>query len=268
MLKNVLRFLPLVVWLALSHKLTAQETSPPLSLPTGPTLVFVSETNEYNAKPEDTSAAFSIYVTNVWSNAIVIESVHTSCHCTVATLPANPWVLQPDESGVVNATVQLEGQDGIVEKVLTFFTSVGERVITLVVSIPASPHPGEAPLTAAERQAALTKAIADPHAIFKGGCAVCHVDKARGLLGQNLYVAACGICHDSKQRAAMVPDLRTLKQPVNLDYWKQIIVYGKTNSLMPGFADAQGGPLSDLQVSSLAAWLNQSMPRPATNNPY
>lgn len=264
MLKNARPWLPLLLlgWLFSAHGVAAQDASPPLSLPTGPTLVFVSETNEYNAKPEDTSAPFSIYVTNVWSNAIVIESVHTSCHCTVADLPSNPWVLQPGDSGVVTATVQLEGQDGIVEKVLTFFTSVGERVVTLVVSIPPLPHPGDIPLTAAERQAALAKATTDPRAIFKGDCASCHVDKARGLLGQNLYVAACGICHDSPHRASIVPDLRALKHPVNLEFWKRIITYGKTNTLMPPFADTQGGPLSDLQVTSLAAWLDKSIPHP------
>lgn len=244
----------------LARGLLGQDAPAPHSLPAGPTLVFGSLTNQYDAKPEDTSAPFSIYVTNVWTNPIVIESVHTSCHCTVATMPANPWVFQPGESGVVSATVELEGQDGLVTKVLTFFTSVGERVVTLIVSIPPPPRPGDAPLSEAQRQAAATKAAADARAIFKGDCASCHVDKARGLLGRDLYAASCGICHDSPHRAGMVPDLRALKQPGTLDYWTQIISYGKPNTLMPGFARAQGGPLSDLQVASLAAWLQEAMP--------
>jgi mono/diheme cytochrome c family protein len=262
MMRKLLQVWPALVWLVWQISapgLLGEDATPRLTLPTGPTLAFGSVTNEYDAKPEDTSAPFLIYVTNAWSNAIVIESVHTSCHCTVATMPASPWVLQPGEEGVIHASVELEGQDGLVSKELTFFTSVGERVVTLIVSIPPAPHPGDAVQTEAERQAAVRLATTDAREIFKGECATCHADKARGLLGGDLYAAACGICHDAPRRARVVPDLRTLKQPVDLDYWRQIISHGKTNSMMPGFARAEGGPLSDLQVSSLAAWLDKTI---------
>ena len=236
------------------------QAAPPPSLPTGPTLVFSPETNQCDAKPEDTSVPFTFYVTNVWTNPIVIESVHASCHCTTATLPAIPWVLYPGQGGPINASVELDGQEGLVVKVLTFFTSVGDKYVTLQVSVPPSRRPGDTPLTEAQRKAAALKAAADARAIFKGDCAACHADKSRGLLGGDLYAAACGICHDSPHRAGMVPDLRALKRPTDLDYWKGIIANGKPNTMMPGFASAQGGPLSEMQVSSLAAWLAQAIP--------
>ena len=131
--------------------------------------------------------------------------------------------------------------------------------MTLKVATPPPLRPPGAPLTEAERKAAMGKAAADARAIFKGDCATCHVDKARGLLGKELYAAACGICHDSTQRAAFVPDLRGLKQRADLDYWKAIIARGKPHTMMPGFAGAAGGPLSEMQVSSLAAYLEQTM---------
>ena len=106
--------------------------------------------------------------------------------------------------------------------------------MTLKVATPPPLRPPGAPLTEAERKAAMGKAAADARAIFKGDCATCHVDKARGLLGKELYAAACGICHDSTQRAAFVPDLRGLKQPADLDYWKAIIARGKPHTMMPG----------------------------------
>jgi mono/diheme cytochrome c family protein len=253
--------LALVGWRLAAPCASAQAAPAPLSLPAGPTLVFAGETNHCDAKPEDTSESFTIYVTNVWTNAIVIESVHTSCHCTAASMPATPWVLYPGQSGPISARVELEGQEGLVVKELTFFTSVGERVVTLEVSVPPSPRPGDTPQSEAERQAAVLKAAADPRAIFKGDCAVCHADKARGLLGGDLYAAACGICHDSPRRAGVVPDLRALKEPTGLDYWTGIISNGKPNTMMPGFAQEQGGPLTGMQVSSLAAWLDQNMTR-------
>jgi mono/diheme cytochrome c family protein len=159
----------------------------------------------------------------------------------------------------VNAHVDLTGDEGLVTKTLTFFTSVGERDVTLEVIIPPPPRQPDQPLTEDERVAARMKATADGRAIFQEGCAVCHVEKARGLLGRSLYVAACGICHDSPRRASMVPDLRALKQATNLLYWQTIITKGKPHSMMPGFAAAEGGPLTGMQVESLAEYLAQTI---------
>jgi len=250
-----------LAWLAAASALPAQEEPKSVSLPAGATLVFDAETKDYHATAEEQSARFTFYATNVWTNTIVIQEAYASCHCAAATMPAHPWILAPGESGAVTATVELGGkEEEELIRTLTFFTSVGERVLTLKVSVAAPSRRANTPLTEAERKAAVAQAAADARAIFKGDCAACHADKARGLLGKELYAAACGICHDSPHRAGMVPDLRALKQPGTLDYWTQIISYGKPNTLMPGFARAQGGPLSDLQVASLAAWLQEAMP--------
>jgi mono/diheme cytochrome c family protein len=252
-----------LAWLAAASRLPAQEGPKTVSLPAGPTLVFDAETKEYKATAEEASARFTFYATNVWTNTIVIQEVYASCHCTAATMPAHPWILAPGESGAVMAEVELGGkEEEELLKTLTFFTSVGERDLTLKVSVAPPLHPADKPLTAAERKAALAKAAADAQAIFKGDCAACHVDKARGLLGKELYMAACGICHDSPQRAVFVPDLHGLKTPAALDYWKGIIARGKPHTMMPGFASAQGGPLSEMQVSSLAAYLEKTMTPP------
>jgi mono/diheme cytochrome c family protein len=178
-------------------------------------------------------------------------------------MPANPWILAPGASGAVTARVELEGKgEETLIKTLTFFTSVGERVLTLEISVAPPSRPADTPLTEAERKAAAVTAGADARAIFKGDCAACHADKARGLLGKELYEAACGICHDSPKRAGSVPDLRALKPPADLDYWTAIIARGKPHTMMPGFAGAEGGPLTELQVSSLAAYLRQTMASP------
>ena len=253
-----------VVWLgalAAVGWLPAQDGSKAGSLPAGPTLIFDTETNECHAAPEQEAAEFTFHTTNVWTNTIVIEGIYSSCHCTVAAMPDAPWVLLPGAGGEVTARVALTDQeDGTVTNTLTLLTSGGERVLTLKVVMPPSARPPGAPLTEAERKAAMGKAAADAKAIFKGDCATCHVDKARGLLGKELYAAACGICHDSPHRASFVPDLHGLKQPTDLDYWKGIIARGKPHTVMPGFADAEGGPLSEMQVSSLAAYLEKAYP--------
>jgi mono/diheme cytochrome c family protein len=38
-----------------------------------------------------------------------------------------------------------------------------------------------------------------------------------------------------------------------------MITFGKPHTMMPGFARSQGGPLSDEQIASLAAYLNRTI---------
>jgi mono/diheme cytochrome c family protein len=56
-----------------------------------------------------------------------------------------------------------------------------------------------------------------------------------------------------------VPDLHALKQQTSLEYWKAMITFGKPHTMMPGFARAQGGPLTEEQIASLSAYLNRTV---------
>jgi hypothetical protein len=62
-------------------------------------------------------------------------------------------------------------------------------------------------------------------------------------------------------------DLAKLTVPTNEDFWRTWISYGKPGSVMPAFAKSQGGPLDDLQIASLAQFLNALHPYVATNAP-
>jgi mono/diheme cytochrome c family protein len=239
---------------------------PPTSAPAGqiqnapnvPTLVFDAETKQYDAAPGEQIAPFTFNLTNVWTNEILIDSVHASCGCTTASLPAEPWHLPPQGSGQIKAQVRLAGKMGLITKTLTFSTSVGNRLVYLKVNIPPPPSLAGT-MSEAERAAARLKAAADAQAIFKGDCAKCHADKGRNTFGQDLYAADCGICHESSHRESMVPDLHALKQATDFDYWKTIITLGKPHTMMPGFAAAQGGPLTEAQIISLATYLNHTI---------
>jgi mono/diheme cytochrome c family protein len=240
---------------------------PELVPPTGPSLVFDSDTKQYDASPGEAIAPFVFNLTNVWTNEIVIERVHASCGCTTASMPAVPWHIPPGGSGQVHAQVNLAGKMGLIEKTLTFYTTVGDRVAYLKVSIPLPPA-NSGTLSESERKLAMATAAADPQAIFKGDCVKCHVEKGRNTLGEDLYAADCGICHESSHRESIVPDLHALKQATDFDYWKMIITFGKPHSMMPGFGAAQGGPLTDGQIISLATYLNHTISHhvtPTTN---
>jgi mono/diheme cytochrome c family protein len=227
--------------------------------PPYPTLVFDSESKQYDARPGERVAPFVFNLTNVWTNEIRIDQVHPSCGCTTAKLPPTPWHIPPGGTGQVQAEVNLTGKPpGLTTKMLTFYTSVGNRIVTLKVNIPrASTTP--VALTADQRKEAMAQAASDAHAIFRGDCAKCHVDKGAKSYGQDLYAADCGICHESSHRDTAVPDLHALKHPTDLDYWKAIITFGKPHTMMPGFAITQGGPLNDAQINSLASYLNRTI---------
>ena len=226
--------------------------------PDVPALVFDAETKQYDAAPGEQFAPFTFNLTNVWTNEVIIDRVHASCGCTTVSLPDVPWHIPPKGTGEVKARVNLAGKMGLITKTITFYTSVGIRIVNLKVKIP--PPPALAGnMSEAERAAARLKAMADAQAIFKGDCAACHADKGRNALGQDLYAADCGICHESSHRESLVPDLHALKQPTDFDYWKTIISAGKPHTMMPAFAAAQGGPLTEAQVISLATYLDHTI---------
>jgi mono/diheme cytochrome c family protein len=227
----------------------------------GPGLQFDSTVKQYNAKPFEMNAPFIFYVTNISTDDINITKAKASCGCTTARMPTTPWLLHPGESGGVDVSVNLTGKMGLLTKTITFDTSVGMRMVTLRVAIPS---PEAAANSDPDRQLAMAKAVVDPQAIFKNDCARCHADKGRDAMGEELYVADCAICHESPHRESIVPDLHALRRPTDLAYWTSIIKIGKPHSLMPAFAAANGGPLSDNQVASLAAYLNRVLPSAAT----
>jgi mono/diheme cytochrome c family protein len=236
----------------------------PIFVPNMPTLAFDAETKQYEASPGEKFAPFTFNLTNVWTNEIIIDRVQASCGCTTASLPANPWHLQPQSGGQVHAQINLAAKMGLLSKTLTFHYRMmpgnisTTRVVTLKVNIP--PPPAIAGnMSESARRAAMAQAKADAQAIFKGECAACHVEKGRNAMGQDLYAFDCGICHESSHRESVVPDLHALKQPTDFDYWKTIITLGKPHTLMPAFAATQGGPLSDAQIVSLATYLNHAI---------
>ena len=220
--------------------------------------MFDADSKQYDAKPGEMVAPFTFELTNVSATEVVVTMVHPSCGCTTAKIPPTPWHIPPGGTGEVTAQVNLAGKMGLISKTLTFFTSAGNRTLTLKVNIP--PADGSmANMTPADRKAAMAKAMGDPQSIFRGDCAKCHVDKGAKAFGQELYAVDCGICHESSHRDSAVPDLHALKQPTSLEYWKAMISFGKPHTMMPGFAATQGGPLSDAQITSLAGYLDRAI---------
>jgi mono/diheme cytochrome c family protein len=242
-----------------------------------PLLVWDAMTKEYTAKPGETTNMFVFSVTNAGPNPISIEGLKPSCGCTVAKLPHQPWRLLPGEGGDTHITINFAGKYGLVTKLIRvdasqeFETQPTQKFVqTLMIKVnipgqpaaPASLSAMPAPGGKMDRTANVEMAKADRQAVFKGDCASCHAVPTRGKMGEQLYTVACAICHDSPNRAQMVPELAHLNKSTDENFWRGWISFGKGGTLMPGFADRAGGPLTRQQIDSLAVFLAKKYPSP------
>jgi mono/diheme cytochrome c family protein len=214
-------------------------------------------TKTVNAAADQAEVQFTFNFTNVSSGNVAIVNVHPSCGCTTAQLPALPWLLAGGTNGQIPITVNIAGKVGTLYKYVDVSTDKGIKRLNLQINImpPALPT-----MTEADRAHGVAAAKVDRQAVFKGDCASCHAKPAQGKYGLELYAAVCGICHEGPNRATMVPDLHAIKTPTNDQFWQTWIAHGKPNSFMPAFATAEGGPLTDVQIASLTAYLTQVIP--------
>ena len=219
-------------------------------------LTWDSTTKATNVVADTAFANFVFNFSNVSTNPVVILSVRPSCGCTTTKLPSLPWTIAPGASGQMEASVNLAAKSGTLYKSLMVYTDRGSKMLMLTITIKPFVMPV---LSEADRARNVKTAQADRQAVFKGDCMTCHVKRGEGKYGQDLYAADCAICHDGEHRATMVPDLHALKTPTNFEFWRIWITHGKPGSLMPAFATSDGGPLSDMQISSLASYLNESI---------
>jgi mono/diheme cytochrome c family protein len=232
-------------------------------------LKWDAETKEYEAKAGEATAPFTFWLTNVSSSEVLINSVRTSCGCTVAKLPSQPWHIAPGTGGPIEVTVNLAGKSGLIAKGVTVDSTAGIKQLTVRVNIPTgTTGPGQVPGQVAsvmgdtERLKNMQQALADRQVVFKNqDCAKCHSEPAKGKTdGRLIYAAVCSTCHDSHLRAAMVPNLRALPHATDAEHWRKWIAYGRAGSMMPAFAEAEGGPLNDQQVNALVDFMVRAFP--------
>lgn len=220
-------------------------------------IAWDSEMKTVDATDGQEFARFTFSFTNVTTNIVAILNVHPSCGCTTAEIPAQPWILTPGTNATMRIKVDLEGKFGTLFKFVDVTTDKGKTQLNLRINIkPAPPMK----ISAAQRAAGVAAAKVDRQAVFKGNCASCHIKNVQSKYGERLFQATCSICHGAKPRATMVPDLANLKVPTSEEFWRTWITYGKPGTLMPAFAQSQGGPLTDMQIASLSAYLNAIHP--------
>lgn len=230
----------------------AQSTSKPKALE------FDAVLKEYDAAEGETDAPFTFSLKNISSDVVSINRVRTSCGCTVAKVPAEPWILQPDEGGSFEVAVNLAGKSGRITKSVFVETEARTYPLTVRVNIPGGSQPAGRPAMT-DRQRNQLIALRQPQAIFLNDCAACHATPGEGKHGKELYQAVCAICHDSHNRAAMVPDLKNLNHPTSRTHWEKWITEGRKGTMMPAFHKDKHGPLDQEQIDSLVDYLTETI---------
>jgi cytochrome c553 len=217
----------------------------------------------YTAKAGDVAAHFVFMVKNVSGGDLTIDRVMSSCDCTVAKPPRDPWRMKPGDADKLDVLVDLRNKTpGTFFKDVDVLSGGETNVLTVSVTIPADVTNGMSPAMA-DRLFGQQLAGVDHQAVFKGNiCVKCHLVPAFGKSGENLFHVACGICHEASHRATMVPDLHALKTEIDTNYWQNWVAHGKAGTLMPGFAATDGGPLDDEQIKGLVNYLTNAFPRP------
>jgi mono/diheme cytochrome c family protein len=234
-------------------------TNPPPVLRPFP-LVFDAESKTADAELGQTNITFTFKLTNTSTNEVRIDQVRASCGCTVPKLPATPWILPPGTNGEFQVLADLRGKRGLFSKMVYVYTSMGFKALNVRVNVPT---PTNAP--SADRLRNMQLAVTDRQAVFRADCAKCHSDPGIGKKGRELYQSVCGVCHEAEHRATMVPNLRNLNHPTDADHWRTWITHGKAGTLMPAFAQTEGGPLTAEQIDSLVDFLVGNIPsRPAS----
>ncbi|HEY9508703.1 MAG TPA: DUF1573 domain-containing protein [Verrucomicrobiae bacterium] len=244
---------------------TLTPASSPGALPTAQIdsiLKWDSEIKEVSVTNGTPQAEFTFSLTNASEEDITITGVRTSCGCTVAKLPEQPWKLTPGTHGEIHVTMSLAHKFGLVTKTVTVSTDKGIKMLFVKSNI--QPSPGN---EMGDRQINQKLALADRQAVFRGDCARCHtVTKdqfGKEMAGRELYASVCGVCHEAEHRATMVPDLHRLPHETSAEYWRTWITQGKEGTLMPAFLDKKGGILSHAQIESIVAYLNEVIPAKA-----
>ncbi len=225
--------------------------APPPVAPAHP-LVWDAMTKTLATAPDAQSVSVSFTVTNTSDRPLRIYDVRPSCGCTTVELPRTPWILAPGEKGSFRGTVDIVGKHGELAKMFYASSVPGTQTLTLILNVP-EPDPQA-------RAGNQQLATADRQAVFRGTCALCHAEPAKGLMGAELFAAACAICHGSDRRASMVPDLEVAKEKRDAAWWAKWITEGKEGTLMPAFSAQRGGPLSDEQAASLTDYVATQFP--------
>ena len=221
---------------------------------------------------EGVEVPHTIPVRNIGGEPLKIINVHTSCGCTMVNMKAN--VIEPGKTAALEVLMDTSMKQGVVRKAVEITSNDPKNPkITVYLSANVLPRPGVAlGKTSGATNMGMSSLLGgdnpsmtnNPHAnvmddtqrakIFTGNCAVCHVQKGRGKLGEELFKADCAMCHGMNGEGGVGPRLISgmWDNPAYYQAMREVVRNGsKTHVSMPGFSQSAGGPLTDAEIESI-----------------
>lgn len=87
--------------------------------------------------------------------------------------------------------------------------------------------------------------------IFDKPCSGCHIDSGKNKKGLALFTADCAMCHANNKSASPVQAFKNLPD----ERLRSAVEKGTDNSMMPGWSEQRGGPLTKEQIDSLVEFM-------------
>jgi mono/diheme cytochrome c family protein len=236
-----------LIALAFSFALASHGSEP------GPRILFQQASWNFGSIPYGDTVGHEYPFKNIGTEPLIIKGVHPSCGCTASN--ASNSLILPGEEGVIRAVFHSLGKRGSIHKTIAVVTN---DPITPTVELEFRVHVRTPDETVAARSMANAMALMQGGSIFDSACATCHVIPGRERFGRELYIVSCAMCHGNANQPA-VHDAVEITGSAYLKFADETRVFtavtkGTGNPMMPGFADAHGGPLTDSQVQSLMAY--------------
>lgn len=186
---------------------------------------------------EGEAAIATFIVRNNNDVPIEIVDVQAACGCTAAE--PDSYLIASGGFTQLKVAVDTTAKQHGIKKIVNITDSLGNRAeAMLIFNVVDNPHANQA---------------MQQQGIFDGKCASCHFEPLKGQTnGADIYALGCAMCHGKDAAGAYAPSLLGQHDREKLS---AVIGRGVGKPQMPGFAQENGGPLSDEQMSSLVQWL-------------
>ncbi len=214
-----------------------------------PTIKASEDVHDLGTIKTDSKSEHTFYIYNTGGKHLRISRVDTSCGCTLTELSKK--VIAPGDFATLKATLDTSIKIGKIKKTITIFSNDAkspEKVLYLTGNV------------IFKMKGHDKVAVKDPLVLFHGECATCHVNKGKGRVGQDLFLADCAMCHgiDARGVKDIAPSLlkRNYQDEAVRQHVRNVIASGSANTpQMPPWSQDKGGPLNAQEIDSLVRFL-------------
>jgi len=204
----------------------------PTDAPIVPASIFAPDSIQLGMITEGRDEKFSLTLTNMSGARLEVTDIVPSCGCTVVEYEKG--AIEPGGTLGIKGHIDTTGKVGPIDKSLAIYTSL-------------SPEPFRVSLLASVLHDGSSVKDVDTTQLFKGNCATCHRPKGSPV-GEQLYKDICLMCHKQGLLPSAALDRGVLVS---------IIADGVRGTSMPAYALSKEGPLTDVQIASLADYILQ-----------